>query len=222
MQRGDKVIIGVSGTIGSGKTMVSRTFEELGALGVGINCTLPGVAIEAVSKMAELTNLPLLVKPNAGKVEIIGNKIRHSLSDAQMAKYFRKFIHCGANIIGGCCGTTPDFIKHISKRAKTPKKRKVVKEFVLTSSRRLLRATESSTITVGERLNPSGRKRVKKRLLAGDFKIYAEEAKAQEDAGADAQNCSVVALSDGNCLRLEVAVLEKDVTEAICCHRVVW
>ena len=164
---------------------IAITFEELGAQGVGINCTLPDVAIEAVTKMAELTNLPLLIKPNAGKVEIVGNKIHHTLSDADMAKYYQKFVKCGANIIGGCCGTTPAFIKHISKKAKVPKQRKVAREFVLASPNRLLKINEKSTIIVGERLNPSGRKRVKKRLLAGDFKIYAEEAKAQENAGAD-------------------------------------
>ncbi len=189
---------------------IAVTFEELGALGVGINCTLPEVAIEAVSKMAKLTHLPLLIKPNAGKVEIVGNKIHHTLSDADMAKYFRKFVQCGANIIGGCCGTTPAYIGYISKKARTPKQRKVVGGFILASPNRILRVGEKSTIVVGERLNPSGRKRVKKRLLAGDFKIYAEEAKAQEEAGANALdiNAFVIDLD-------EKATLEKAVHEVI-------
>lgn len=165
---------------------IAVTFEALGAKGVGINCTLPEVAIEAVAKMSRITNLPLIIKPNAGKVEIIGTEIHHTLSDADMSKYFRRFVQAGANIIGGCCGTTPAYIKFIAKNKKVPKPKSVERGCILASPNKILEINDKSSIIVGERLNPSGRKKVKKRLKSKDYSIYAEEAKAQEEAGADA------------------------------------
>ncbi|GAH12070.1 unnamed protein product, partial [marine sediment metagenome] len=135
---------------------IAVTFEALGAKGIGINCTLPEVAIEAVAKMAKVTNLPLIIKPNAGMVEIVGNEIHHTLSDVDMARYFRKFVHAGANIIGGCCGTTPDYIKLISKNKKVPKHRNIKRTFILASPNKILKINNKSSIIVGERLNPSG------------------------------------------------------------------
>ncbi len=187
---------------------IAVVFEALGAKGVGINCTIPEVAIEAITKMAKITNLPLIIKPNAGKIKIAGNKIYHTLSDFEMAKYFKKFIQAGANIIGGCCGTSPVYIKNIARNKKNPKQRKVVKEFILASPGKILKVNDKSLIIVGERLNPSGRKKIKKRLKRGDFKVYAEEAKIQEQAGADALdiNAFVVELDERE--TLENAVWE--------------
>lgn len=172
--------------MGESPESIAVTFEALGAKGVGVNCTLPEVVIESVLKMAKVTDLPLIIKPNAGKVEIVGNEIQHSLSDSEMARYFRKFVQAGANIIGGCCGTTPEYIKRIARYRKIPKKRKVTKDFILASPNKILKVGSKSSIIVGERLNPSGRKKVKRRLKRGDFNVYAEEAKIQEGAGVDA------------------------------------
>ncbi len=165
---------------------IAVTFERLGAKGVGINCTVPEVAVEAIAKMAKVTNVPLVTKPNAGRVKIVGTKIHHTLSDAEMAKYFEKFVQAGANIIGGCCGTTPAYIKRIARKKKIPKRREIVREFILASPSKVVTVNKSASIIVGERLNPSGNRKVKRRLQKEDFKVYAEEAKAQEEAGADA------------------------------------
>ncbi len=187
---------------------IAVTFERLGAKGVGINCTLPEVAIEAVAKMAKITNLPLIIKPNAGRVKIIGTRIHHTLSDADMAKYFRKFVQAGANIIGGCCGTTPAYIKHITQNKKVPTQRRFVKEFILTSPSKIVKVSDDAAIIVGERLNPSGRKKVKQRLKKGDFKVYGEEAKAQEEAGAEVLDVNAFLIDLNEKVALENAVYE--------------
>lgn len=176
---------------------IAATFKALGAKGVGINCTLPGVAIEALAKMAKITNLPLLVKPNVGKIEIVDNEVHYDISDYELARYFRKFVQAGARMIGGCCGTTPDYIKMIAQNKQFKNNvvatyrlskiaRKFKEKFILTSPQRALIVKNDSSILVGERLNPSGRKKVKERLLAKDYKIYGEEAKLQQEAGAQA------------------------------------
>ena len=164
---------------------IAVTFEALGAKGIGINCTLPEVAIEAVSKMARITNLPLVIKPNAGRVEIVGNKVHHTISDHQMSKYFKEFVKAGASIIGGCCGTSPDYIKMITKNKQRTIAGSIRKKFILASPCKTLEIKNDATVVVGERLNPSGCKKVKQRLKIRDYTVYGEEARAQEDAGAD-------------------------------------
>lgn len=187
---------------------IAVVFEALGAKGVGINCTLPEVAIEAIEKMAKITNLPLIIKPNAGKIKINGNEVHHTLSDFEMAKYFKKFVKAGANMIGGCCGTSPVYIRSIAKKKKNPKPRKIVREFILASPSKILKVDDKSLIIVGERLNPSGRKKVKQRLKSRDFKIYAEEAKAQEQAGADVLDVNAFIIELDEKQTLENAVWE--------------
>jgi len=165
---------------------IAVTFDALGATGIGINCTLPEIAIEAISRMSKVTNLPLLAKPNAGKVEIIGNVIHHTISDKDLAAYFREFVNAGAALVGGCCGTTPEYIRLISKNRVTIKRKRIKRKFILTSPQKILTIDNSSSIIVGERLNPAGCKKVKERLLIKDFKVYGEEARAQEEKSADA------------------------------------
>ncbi|UCG92596.1 MAG: homocysteine S-methyltransferase family protein [candidate division WOR-3 bacterium] len=182
---------------------IAATFEALGAKAVGINCTMPEVAIEAVAKMATVTNLPLIIKPNAGKVEVVGTEVHHTISDRGMASYFKRFVQAGANIIGGCCGTSPDYIKAIAVHNVKPKRKRITKKCVIVSPYRTIEIEKSSTIIVGERLNPSGCKKVKQRLKHRDFKVYAEEARLQEEAGADALdvNAFIIDRDEGESLK---------------------
>lgn len=163
---------------------IAITFEKLGAKAIGVNCTSPEVAIEVIRKMAQVTNLPLIAKPNAGQVKIEKNRITHTISDKELANYFEDFVRSGAKIIGGCCGTTPEYIKRIKEKKVVPTKRITRKEFYLASPKKILKLEKDSLIVVGERLNPSGRKKIKDSIQANDFKIYAQEAIQQENSGA--------------------------------------
>lgn len=182
------------------------TFEALGAKGIGINCALPEVAIEAVTRMACVSSRHLIVKPNAGAVNIVGNEISHTLSDREVAKFYKRFIKAGANIIGGCCGTTPKYVEFISKQNAVPRKRKAVSKFVLATTHRILEVVDDSPMIIGERMNPSGRKKVKRKLQEGDYEIYGQEAKSQEAAGVDALdvNAFVVDLDEQSTLKRAV------------------
>jgi len=171
---------------------IAITFESLGAKGVGVNCTAPEVAVKVLERMGKVTNLPLIAKPNAGKVKIAGGKFTHSLSDEILSGYLDKFIHTGARLIGGCCGTTPEYIKLISKRVPIQNfKKKMEKKFYLASSQSFIEVDNNTTVVVGERLNPSGRKKIKEALIKKDYAIYGKEAKLQEQSGADALDLNV-------------------------------
>lgn len=182
---------------------IAVTFEALGAKGIGVNCTLPEVAIEAVTRMARVSSIPLIVKPNAGEVKIVNNKIFHTLSDRKVARFYKRFIRAGANIIGGCCGTTPKYIEFITEQKAVFRKRKAMSQFILATTHRILRVADDLVMIVGERMNPSGRKKVKSKLQEGDYEIYGQEAKSQEAAGADALdvNAFVVELKEKSTLK---------------------
>ncbi|MEO0106875.1 MAG: homocysteine S-methyltransferase family protein [candidate division WOR-3 bacterium] len=167
---------------------IAITFEKLGAKAVGVNCTPPETTLAVLERMSRITQLPLIAKPNAGRVIIENNKIRQSISDKELAGYFGKFIKSGAQLIGGCCGTTPEYIKRISVRRTELRipSRNANSRFILASPQKFIEIDSDSTIIVGERLNPSGRKKIREKLLKNDYTIYGEEARLQEEAGAEA------------------------------------
>ncbi len=166
---------------------IAITFDKLGAKAIGVNCTEPKTAIEVLKRMQTVTSLPLIAKPNAGRVTIEGDKLRNTITDSELAGYFDDFMKSGARLIGGCCGTSPEYIKlisgykNISARFSGQKK-----GFYLVSPQKIIKVDNNSTIIVGERLNPSGRKKLKESLLRCDYTIYGLEAKSQEEAGANA------------------------------------
>ena len=172
--------------MGESPESIAITFEALGASGIGVSCTSPNVVVEAIAKMARVTALPLIAKPNAGDIEIRDGRVRHTLSDMQLTKYYKKFVQAGANMVGGCCGTSPKFIETIAKKRIKQKRRKVRKDCILTAPGSVLKVDGTKTLVVGERLNPSGRKKLKTALKKKDYMVYGEEALMQEQAGADA------------------------------------
>ena len=97
---------------------VEELFEE-GADGVGANCgSGPEVLYQVLSRMRNITDAPLLVEPNAGIPYLEENKVIYPASPQKMAEYAVKFVHLGVNIIGGCCGTTPEHIKAMAREIK--------------------------------------------------------------------------------------------------------
>lgn len=165
---------------------IAIVFEALGAKGVGANCSHPEVVLEVLHRMANLVQIPLIAKPNAGDVKIENGVVHHTMSETELAGYIPEIVRAGANMVGGCCGTTPEFIKAIAKKKMKPVRRKVKRLFWLTSPAKTIDVDSKTTLVVGERLNPSGRKKLRESLKRKDFGVYGAEATAQEKAGADA------------------------------------
>ena len=172
---------------------IAVLFEALGAGAIGINCTPPEIVVRAIEKMAAHTCLPLIAKPNAGRIKIRENAVVHAMSAEKMARYFNRLVRAGAGIIGGCCGTTPDYIRLISANKHAAVRRKTRKGFILSTAHEVFYFKNNTPVIVGERLNPSGRKKLKESLMAKDYAVYAEDAKAQEQAGADALDVNAFA-----------------------------
>ncbi len=176
--------------MGESPESIALIFEALGARGIGVNCTHPEIAVEVISRMAKVTHLPLIAKPNAGKVEIIDGKVEHSLSDEELAFYFDKLQKAGANIIGGCCGSTPDYIKLIAAKHAMPVLKAKKSKWVLVSPSKVIDMDGKKVCIVGERLNPAGNRKLREALEKQDYSLFAEEARLQEQRGADCLDVS--------------------------------
>ena len=114
---------------GEFRTLFGNKIEEsvkallgAGAIAVGTNCGLINEYVEVIKRMRELTDAPLVMYPNAGLPRLVGNKTVFDQKPDYMIKFLEPSIEAGATIIGGCCGTTPDYIAMIAKRIKGMKR----------------------------------------------------------------------------------------------------
>jgi methionine synthase / methylenetetrahydrofolate reductase(NADPH) len=93
---------------------LARSLEEWGADAVGLNCSVgPAEILEAVERMAAVTDLPLIAQPNAGLPRTVGDRKMYMASPEYMARYARRMVEAGVRFVGGCCGTSPDHIRQI-------------------------------------------------------------------------------------------------------------
>lgn len=187
--------------------MVSLTFEEngrtlfgtdpgtavivlqsLGADVVGINCsTGPDRMAEQVKTMYEVANVPILVKPNAGLPKLADGRTVYDMEPDEFAQAVRMLAECGASVFGGCCGTTPAHIRTLAQAlygaALLPVKRE--KRRFLASERSHTEIVLDGPFTiVGERINPTGKKKLQEELRRGSMELVCEMAKQQEAHGA--------------------------------------
>ncbi len=166
------------------------TAEGLGADAVGVNCSLgPKELYPVVEKICRWTTLPVIVKPNAGLPDPVTNE--YNCSPEEFARLAEALIPLGINIIGGCCGTNPAYIKELVKMLADKKsvQRNVQIPAVCCS------AVETVVIDqpriIGERINPTGKKRFKQALLEGDIDYILGQAIEQIHAGADILDVNV-------------------------------
>lgn len=162
--------------------------QSLGADAIGINCsTGPEEMIPLVKRMNRYANIPILAKPNAGMPELIDGETVYSMTPEQFAEYGRKLVEAGAGLIGGCCGTTKE---HITALAQTVQLMDVPeiseeKKRLLTSERQLLEIDmDGGFLVVGERINPTGKKKLQAELRQGNLDLVIQMAEEQEQQGA--------------------------------------
>ena len=165
------------------------TLESLGADAFGINCsTGPAQMIPMFEKIQSAVRLPLIAKPNAGMptLDDNGNTV-YGLGCEEFAKEVRMLWERGASILGGCCGTTPEHIKSMIDLMKEelPKERSYEKKCYVTSERMTVSFdTESPFMIIGERINPTGKKKLQEELRCGKMDMVLEFAEGQEEKGA--------------------------------------
>ncbi len=176
---------------GCSPSAMAVTLEALGADAIGVNCSLaPTELYETVSEIAKWTTLPIVVKANAGLPDPVTGE--YSVSAQQFAEDYRYFRDMGVKIYGGCCGTSPEYIREIKKllSEKAPEKR-VVPEIpaVVCSYAKTVDITAPRII--GERINPTGKKLFKEALRNNDINYILNQALEQTNAGADILDVNV-------------------------------
>jgi len=102
-------------TFGTSVETVATRLTEWSADAIGLNCSVgPAVMLDAIERMAEVTDRPLSAQPNAGLPRAVGDRRMYLASPEYMAQYAKRMIQAGARFVGGCCGTTPEHIKKIA------------------------------------------------------------------------------------------------------------
>lgn len=197
---------------GTTPQVAAVVLEALGADIIGANCSLgPAGLLEVLEGLNQATNKPLIVQPNAGLPELIDGEATYQKSPEEMKVYIKKFVRERANIIGGCCGTTPEHIKAFSEEIKglKPKKSSVADKLRLTSRSRLVEVSnKTETLLIGERINPSSRKELIGELQAGEIKMVRREINTQIEAGAQVLDINVAGMGI-NEKRMMKKVIEK-------------
>jgi len=164
------------------------TLQSLGANAVGCNCsTGPAEMAAFITAMKPYATVPLIAKPNAGLPQIIGGETFFPMAPCMFAEETAAIARGGANLIGGCCGTTPDHIRALKGRlANLLPLMPVRKAISAVSSARKARVFKDTDllVIVGERINPTGKKDLQKSLLEGKLSLVRQMAREQEENGA--------------------------------------
>lgn len=163
--------------------------QSLGADAVGVNCsTGPDKMQEIVREMKEYSYIPIMAKPNAGIPRLVDNQTVFPMEAEEFAQDMEKLVEAGANIIGGCCGTTPRHIKLMVDRICNQRPQLINKNHIraLTTERKTVEiSTEGKFFIVGERINPTGKKAMQEELREGKLNIVSKMAEEQAELGAD-------------------------------------
>ena len=174
---------------GTDAATAAVVLEGLGVAAVGTNCsTGPDKMVEVVRRMAEVTTIPIIAKPNAGlpALDAEGNTIYDMEADV-FSGCMRDIVSAGASIIGGCCGTTPNYIRATKAAVGDMKichRERSGKRFLTSERQTIAFDLTDNFIIVGERINPTGKKKLQAALKEGSMELVTEFAQAQEDCGA--------------------------------------
>ena len=159
--------------------------EGLGVDAIGANCSLgPKQLVSVVKELLKSASIPVLLKPNAGLPHVEDGKTVFDVSPADFAADVTALVRDGVRVAGGCCGTTPDYIRALSEGVKaltTPPLTE--KGLTVVSSYTHAVDFANAPLLIGERINPTGKKRFKQALIEGDMDYIVNEGIAQQEKG---------------------------------------
>lgn len=163
--------------------------ESLGAAAIGVNCsTGPDKMLEVIRQMAEVTTVPIIAKPNAGlpSLDADGSTV-YDMDEATFAEQMKELVRAGASVVGGCCGTTPAYIAALKAAVADmevfPRERPG-KRFLTSERQTVSFGLDERFIIVGERINPTGKKKLQQQLREGCMDMVSDFAQQQEACGA--------------------------------------
>ncbi len=163
--------------------------ESMGVDCVGMNCsTGPDAMLELVEKMKKVANVPIMVKPNAGLPELENGKTVYKMGPVEFTDACVKLYEAGASLFGGCCGSTPEHIGELVNRLKDKPQHTYSNEplRVVTSERKNTWIDlDGPFMVIGERINPTGKKKFQETLKNGSLSMVVDFAREQEERGAN-------------------------------------
>ena len=162
--------------------------QSLGADAVGVNCSAgPEQMAAIVREMKAYANIPVIAKPNAGMPELVNGRTVYQMTPADFAAAMTSLADEGAAILGGCCGTTPDHIRALKEALYDKEVPAISKTYrrVLASERQTVDIPmDGRFMVIGERINPTGKKKLQAALREEDMDYVAAMAEQQEEDGA--------------------------------------
>ncbi len=169
---------------GSTPEIMVNTLEGLQVDALGVNCGLgPKELYNVILRIINCSHTPIIIQPNRGLPKLKDGKTYYDLSIEEYDEYIKKYVELGVSIIGGCCGTNPEFIKEISKYKKC-KINKINNPYVTQINSATMLTKIDNVVICGERMNPTGKKKLKQKLIDGDYDYLVTEALKQVDCGA--------------------------------------
>ena len=167
--------------------------EGMGADAIGVNCSLgPKALAPIVERYLQYASVPVLLKPNAGLPRTENGATVYDVSDQEFAQDVSRLISRGVRIAGGCCGTTPAHIRALTQAAAAIAPVPVTeKDMTMVSSYTHAVFFGEKPIRIGERINPTGKKRFREALKAGDMDYILKEGIAQEEQGVEILDVNV-------------------------------
>lgn len=178
-----------------GKTLFGSTpeasvvvLQSLGASAVGINCSTGPKEMKSLLKaMLQYAKVPVFAKPNNGKPELVDGKTTYKMTPEEFANLARELVDLGINAIGGCCGTTPKHISAVRSLIRGYKPSTILPEYtsVLSSESKVVNIDINGTfMVIGERINPTGKKKLQEELRNNSLSLALKMAEEQTANGA--------------------------------------
>ena len=182
--------------LGTSPEIAAVTLDALGADVVGINCSLGPASLRPFAqRMLAVTEKPVLVQANAGLPHVEDGRTVYDIHPAEYAQAVQGMVEDGVGLIGGCCGTNPDYIRLLADiiRDRAPQPRHLEPTLTVTSAQSMvsLPIAGHQIAVIGERINPTGKKRLKEALRAGDYDYVVSQGISQQEQGADILDVNV-------------------------------
>ena len=167
--------------------------EGLGVDALGMNCGMgPDLMLPLVERMVEVASVPIVVNPNAGLPRTENGKTVFDVTPEEFSDVMCQIADLGVQVLGGCCGTTPEHIRQtVEKVKKRTFKPNTEKNLTVVTSFCQAVTCDKRPIIIGERINPTGKKRFKQALRDADMDYILSQGLEQEDAGADILDVNV-------------------------------
>lgn len=167
--------------------------EGLGVDALGLNCGFgPDQMKRLLPQLTECCSIPVIVNPNAGLPRVVEGRNIYDVGPEKFAADMKEIAESGAWIIGGCCGTTPDYIRAVARMCRGISPRPIrEKDITVISSASQPVRFERRPVLIGERINPTGKKRLKQALRENDMDYLLREAVDQQKSGAHVLDVNV-------------------------------